>query len=206
MGPRAQGGPCPVPAWAKAEVSFQMALVAVGGCRVTLMVGMWTGSAPCASAAPGPRAGAVPVVARSALAWSCCFGNTWMLGGRGGCCACWQPNGGLGVGSPHQAGGQQPALSISCISDLGGVQDSLCSEGGGEHEGPYMWVPCSMLLWRQSSERAAQPAAVTQPCVGSSPVPLVPTDDIALQGLNEAGIQHHETESAEDRSLSSTVN
>lgn len=136
MGPRAQGGPCPVPAWAKAEVSFQMALVAVGGCRVTLMVGMWTGSAPCASAAPGPRAGAVPVVARSALAWSCCFGNTWMLGGRGGCCACWQPNGGLGVGSPHQAGGQQPALSISCISDLGGVQDSLCSEGGKNTKAP----------------------------------------------------------------------
>lgn len=40
-----------------------MALVAVGGCRVTLVVG----SAPCASAAPGPRAGAVPVVAGSAL-------------------------------------------------------------------------------------------------------------------------------------------
>lgn len=163
MGPRAQGGPCPVPAWAKAEVSFQMALVAVGGCRVTLMVGMWTGSAPCASAAPGPRAGAVPVVARSALAWSCCFGNTWMLGGRGGCCACWQPNGGLGVGSPHQAGGQQPALSISCISDLGGVQDSLCSEGGGRtrrplHVGPLFDVALAAEFRTSSSSCSGHPA------------------------------------------------
>lgn len=142
MGPRAQGGPCPVPAWAKAEVSFQMALVAVGGCRVTLMVGMWTGSAPCASAAPGPRAGAVPVVARSALAWSCCFGNpaAWGLLSQlgviqGCCCETW---GGLALLSSSRgvtrgwstAGALSSTFSMCLFSHWPGAADVLCGHPG----------------------------------------------------------------------------
>lgn len=193
MGLGTQGAPCLVPAWAKAEVSFQMALVAVGSCRVTLVVG----SAPCASAAPGPRAGAVPAVAGSVLARSRCFRNTWLLGSRGGCCACWQSDAGLG--SPPQTGGQQPGLNISCR--VSRTHSAL--SGGRARRPPHAGLLFNVALVPES--RAAQPA-VTQPRMDSSPAPLVPTDDIALQGLNEAGMQYDDTECAEDRSLSSTVN
>lgn len=87
-------------------------------------------------------------------------------------------------------------LAVMLIQNLHPCPTELCCPACVSF---YHWV---MVL---VTGGIAMAATVFLCCIMIWPI-RVRFHDIALQGLNEAGIQHHETESAEDRSLSSTVN